>query len=151
MTYSTYRLVLFDAAPSPPAPRRNKSEARAEHARRQLPARQFVADEPRRATYAAVDAMIGELPYGYFRDANGREIIFNRRYRLLWQRLPDGTIERANPHEWIDWIEQSWFDADRIRYERSTREALREILRKFFRGEDLTPYATDDVRRRVRS
>lgn len=144
MIYATYRIVLFDAAPGPTAPR-------AEHARRQRPAHHYVAAEPKRATYAAVDAMIAELPYGYFRDANGREIIFNRRYRLLWQRLPNGEIQRATPNEWVDWVHQAWFDADRIRYERGTRECLREILRKFFAGEDLERFTTDDVRRRVRS
>jgi len=141
----TYRLVLFDAAPSPPAPR-----GHAEHARRQPPARQFIPDEPRRATYAAVDQMVAELPYGFWKDATGRIVIFNRGYLPIWQRFLNGEIRPANPHEWVSWVEERWFDADQIRYEKNTRERLREILRKFFRGDDLTPYATDDVRRRVR-
>lgn len=95
--------------------------------------------------------MVAELPYGFWKVATGRIVVFNRGYLPIWQRFADGEIRRANAGEWVRWIEERWFDADRIRYEKNTRERLREILRKFFRGEDLTPYATDDVRRRVRS
>ena len=121
----------------------------AEPARRQLPARQYVPDEPRRATYAAVDLMVAELPYGFWKDATGRIVVFNRGYLPIWQRFADGEIRRANAGEWVRWIEERWFDADRIRYEKNTRERLREILRKFFAGEDLERFTTDDVRYRA--
>jgi crotonobetainyl-CoA:carnitine CoA-transferase CaiB-like acyl-CoA transferase len=121
----------------------------AAHARRQLAARQFIPDEPRRATYAAVDLMVAELPYGFWKAADGRVVIFNRRYSPIWQRFADGEIRRANSGEWVRWIEERWFDADRIRYEKSTRARLREILRKFFAGEDLERFTTNDVRYRA--
>jgi succinate dehydrogenase/fumarate reductase flavoprotein subunit len=121
----------------------------AAHARRQNLARQYVPDEPRRATYAVIDQMVSQLPYGAWLDAAGRTVLFNRHYTPIWQRFADGEIRRANAGEWVKWVRQSWFDADRIRYEKSTREALREILRKFFAGEDLSPYTTNDVRYRA--
>jgi hypothetical protein len=103
----------------------------AEHARRQLAAPQFIPDEPRRATYAAIDLMVAELPYGFWKDATGRVVLFNRGYLPIWQRFADGEIRRANAGEWVRWIEERWFDATRIRYEKHTRERLREILRSF--------------------
>jgi hypothetical protein len=69
-------------------------------ARRQLPAWQYIAAEPRRATYAAVDLMVAELPYGFWKDATGRIVVFNRGYLPIWQRFLNGEIQPANPHEW---------------------------------------------------
>lgn len=132
-----------NSAHNPAAPRN------ATHARRQLPARPHFADEPRRASYVAIDRMVSQLPYGYWVDVAGRIVVFNRRYTPIWQRQANGEIERANPHEWILWTEERWFDAIRIRYEKRTRERLREILRKFFVGEDLERFTTDDVRYRA--
>jgi hypothetical protein len=127
----------------PPVPRRNKIEVRAEHARRQQPARNYLGAEPRRPRAADIEAMCAELPYGYWRDATGRLVVFNRRYRPLWQRLPDGTIERANPYEWIKFVEQRWFNWGDARYEKTARERLRETLRKFFAGEDLAAHTIE--------
>jgi hypothetical protein len=121
----------------------------AEHARRQLVAPQFIPDEPRRATYAAIDLMVAELLYGFWKDATGRIVVFNRGYLPIWQRFADGEIRRANSGEWVRWIEERWFDATRIRYEKHTRERLREILRKFFAGGDLERFTTNDVRYRA--
>jgi hypothetical protein len=86
--------------------------------------------------------MCAELPYGFWKDATGRIVIFNRRYRPLWQRLADGTIDRADPGEWVPWVKQSWFDFTDVRYEKSARDRLRKILQDFFAGKDLTPYTT---------
>jgi hypothetical protein len=132
-------------------PPRNQSKVRAhgnnrpaplnaEHARRELAAHQFIPAEPRRPRAADIEAMCAELPYGYWRDANDRLIIFNRRYRPLWQRLPDGTINRAKPGEWIKFIEQQWFNWSDARYEKTARERLRQILQDFFAGRDLAAH-----------
>jgi hypothetical protein len=134
MTY----VMLFDAAPSPPAPRRNKIEVRAEHARRRRPAHHYVAAEPPRITLAAIEQMLEVLPYGRYVASDGREILFNRSYRPIWERLPDGTVQRANPHEWVDWTEQGWFGCGSMRYEKSAREAYRKVLRDFLDGKPLT-------------
>jgi hypothetical protein len=109
-------------------------------ARRPLPAWQHNAAEPRRLAHADIERMCAELPYGFWRDATGRLVIFNRRYRPLWQRLPSGTIERANPYEWIKFIEQRWFNWGDARYEKTARERLRQILRDFFAGKDLAAH-----------
>lgn len=31
-----------------------------------------------------------DLPYGLWLSDNGREVLFNRHYRALWWRMPDG-------------------------------------------------------------
>jgi hypothetical protein len=87
--------------------------------------------------------MINELPYGFWRDVNNRIVVFNRRYRPLWQRLPDGTIERAMPGEWIKFVEQRWFDFTNARYAKIARDRLRKILQDFFAGNDLAAHTTD--------
>jgi hypothetical protein len=115
--------------------------------RRQLPARQYIAAEPRRITLAAIEEMLEVLPYGRYVASDGREIIFNRHYRPIWERLPDGTVRRANPHEWVDWIRQGWFGLGSMRYEKSAREAYRKVLRDFLDGKPLT---VENERRRVR-
>jgi hypothetical protein len=112
----------------------------ATRARRQLAARQFIAAEPRHPRAADIEQMCAELPYGYWRDATGRTVVFNRRYRPLWQRLADGTIDRANPGEWIKFIEQRWFNWSDARYEKTARERLRQILQDFFVGKDLAAH-----------
>jgi hypothetical protein len=109
-------------------------------ARRQLPARHLIAPELPRPRAADVEKMCAELPYGYWRDAAGRVVVFNRRYTPIWQRLPDGAIDRADAGEWIEFVEQRWFDWSDARYEKSARERLRQILRDFFAGKDLTAH-----------
>jgi hypothetical protein len=145
MTYSS-RVMLFDAAPSPPAPRRNKIEVRAEHARRQLPAHHYVAAEPRRITLAAIEQMLEVLPYGRYIASDGREILFNRSYRPIWERLPDGKVQRANSNEWVDWIRQGWFGLGSMRYEKSARDGYRKVLRDFLDGK---PLIVENERRRA--
>ena len=109
-------------------------------ARRQLPARHLIAPELPRPRAADVEKMCAELPYGYWRDATGRLVVFNRRYRPLWQRLPDGTIERANPYEWIKFVEQRWFNYTDARYAKTARDRLRKILQEFFAGGNLAAH-----------
>lgn len=48
--------------------------------------------------------------YGLWRCSDGRRIVFDREYHPIIQVLADGTIEPADPSEWVDGIiEQSWF------------------------------------------
>jgi hypothetical protein len=44
------------------------------------------------------------LPCGLWRCADGREILFDRSYRPLWQRRLNGRVEVADPGEWIDFV-----------------------------------------------
>jgi hypothetical protein len=115
----------------------------AAHARRQMAARQYVPDEPRRPRAADIEQMVSQLPYGQWTAGDGRVVIFNRRYTPIWERLPDGTVQRANPHEWVRWIEQSWFDCGSARYEKNARERYRKVLQDFFDGKELV--AKDEV------
>src|SRR4051794_22586250 len=52
------------------------------------------------------------LPYGRWTCADGRQVLFNRKYRPIWQRRPGGAVERANPAERVPWIAQGWFYQD---------------------------------------
>ena len=103
-------------------------------ARRQMLARHYIAAEPHRPSHADIEKMVGLLPYGQWVCAEGRIVIFNRRYSPLWERLSNGVVQRANPHEWVKWVSQSWFDLGSARYERDARERLRKVLRDFLDG-----------------
>jgi hypothetical protein len=70
-------------------------------------------------------------------------VIFNRNYTPIWQRLPDGTVQRTNTREWVKWVSQSWFDLGSARYERDARERYRKVLQDFFDGKELV--AKDDI------
>ena len=53
-----------------------------------------------------------ELPYGCWTCADGREVLFNRAYKPIWQRWPDGLVTRANPDERVKWIQQEFYFND---------------------------------------
>jgi hypothetical protein len=50
-----------------------------------------------------------DLPYGMWRCADGREVLFNRYYRAIWQRYPRQVVTLADREEWVPWIEQCFF------------------------------------------
>jgi hypothetical protein len=47
-----------------------------------------------------------------WRCADGREVLFNRRYKPLWQRLPGCAAAPADPAEPVSFVAQSWFVPD---------------------------------------
>ena len=50
------------------------------------------------------------LPYGMFTVAGGREVLFDRRYNPILQRMNGGPASPANPGEWVEnIIAQRWF------------------------------------------
>jgi hypothetical protein len=51
-------------------------------------------------------------PYGIWTCADGRQVMFNRQYKPMWQRLPDGRVALADPSEWVHWQKQDWFYDD---------------------------------------
>jgi hypothetical protein len=54
------------------------------------------------------------LIYGQWTTADGSEVLFDRRYRPRWRRTPDGTVEPADPSQWIEGIvQENWFYTDR--------------------------------------
>jgi hypothetical protein len=104
-----------------------------------------IPPEPRRVTLADIETMLTVLPYGMWTCADGREILFNRNYRPIWQRLPEGTVQHADSNEWVDWTEQGWFDLGSMRYEKTAREAYRKVLKDFLDDKPLT--VANDTRR----
>ena len=49
-----------------------------------------------------LDALIkSELPYCMWTCGNGRQVLFNRSYRPIWERAALGTAEPANRTEWM--------------------------------------------------
>jgi hypothetical protein len=51
------------------------------------------------------------LPYGMWTCADGREVLFNRNYKPIWQRI-DGVVTAADPDEWVLWVSQQWLFDD---------------------------------------
>lgn len=67
-----------------------------------------------------------DYPYGVWTCADGREVLFNRFYEPIWQRLPGEDPKPADPHERVKWVKQDYFYDDGSRdLERRARAALR--------------------------
>lgn len=52
------------------------------------------------------------LPYGLWTCADGREVLFDRRYRPLWTRRPGEAARVADPDERVPHCRQEWFWQD---------------------------------------
>jgi len=57
-------------------------------------------------------APMRRLPYGLWTCADGRQVLFDRNYKPLFQRTPDGTVSVADPDEWVPFVAQAWFYQD---------------------------------------
>jgi hypothetical protein len=68
-----------------------------------------------------------DLPYGKWTCADGREVLFNRFYEPIYQRLPHGPVELADANEWVPYKSQEWFYDDGYS-ERRARAAAKAIL-----------------------
>lgn len=42
--------------------------------------------------------------YGLWRCEDGREVLFNRGYRPIWERRPGQAARMADPKEWVEGI-----------------------------------------------
>lgn len=60
---------------------------------------------------AKVNSLRRYLPYGVYICADGREVIFNRNYRPIFERK-DGIVKPANQNEWVEFTDQKWFYND---------------------------------------
>ena len=58
------------------------------------------------------DYPIDRRLYGRWRCSDGREVLFNRSYRPLWERRPGQPVAMANPKEWVDWDTETFFWKD---------------------------------------
>lgn len=74
-----------------------------------------------------------ELPYGLWRCANGREVLFNRRYQPIYERY-DGITVPALRDEWVRFTAQYWFYDDGTI---PTRLRLERIVESFGNGDDM--------------
>lgn len=74
------------------------------------------------------------LPYGQWRCRDGREILFNREYRAIWERRPGEPTRRADLGEWVKGIiDKQWFfdDGDPPWIVGATARRCNDILRAF--------------------
>jgi hypothetical protein len=70
------------------------------------------------------------LPYGKWTCVDGREVLFNREYRPILQRRPNGPVEVANPSERVRFNQQIWFYQDEELGGRSTRGPSKRLLKR---------------------
>jgi hypothetical protein len=49
------------------------------------------------------------FPYGMWTTSSGRQVIFSRGYTPLWERLPNGRCQAADPTEWVEDIMRDEF------------------------------------------
>lgn len=71
------------------------------------------------------------LPYGKWTCADGREVLFNRRYIPLWERSPSGVVAPANPKERVPKVREEWFypsDSKAPWHDKATRERCEAAL-----------------------
>lgn len=52
------------------------------------------------------------LPYGKWKCEDGREVLFNRRYRPIWQKTSDSVVSVADPDEWVSFMATEHFYND---------------------------------------
>jgi hypothetical protein len=95
-----------------------------------------------RAYLLAWKKMALELPYGFWRCEDGREVLFNRYYRAIWQRYPGQEVTTADRDEDVPWAEQHLFyePGKRTVPWRNARVAteLGTVLHEFRRGMPIT-------------
>jgi hypothetical protein len=77
--------------------------------------------------------MRAKLPYGKWTCADGKEVLFNRDYEPIWERLPGEMASAADRKAQYEHVKEKWFFGDRNppwSSERSVRRCL-EALRVF--------------------
>ena len=72
------------------------------------------------------------LPYGVWTSADGRQVLFNRRYHPIWQRDTAGNVKVADADERVEWKTQNYF------YNDGTPNMARLAIRAYetFTGEE---------------
>lgn len=64
------------------------------------------------------------MPYGIWTCADGREVLFNRHYEPIYEKLPNGKVQAAHRYEWVPFIKQDWFYTDATTIPASIRKGL---------------------------
>jgi hypothetical protein len=65
------------------------------------------------------------LPYGKWTCADGREVLFNRRYVPIYQRYPGQLPTPADPNKWVEWKDEQWFYNDGTSEARKLKAVLK--------------------------
>ena len=75
------------------------------------------------------------MPYGMFTCADGREVLFDRNYKPLMQRI-GGTVTAADREEWVPWVLQRFFfdDVDPPWRSAATRSRCEAVLAEWRGG-----------------
>jgi hypothetical protein len=73
------------------------------------------------------------MPYGKWTCADGREVLFNRDYKPLWQRYPGQAAHQADSGERVNWMRVETFYTGANQPWRDTASArmCSDILAKF--------------------
>jgi hypothetical protein len=48
------------------------------------------------------------MPYGFWTEADGSEVVFSRDYKPMWRIRPDRSVERVAPWLWIPHVRQTY-------------------------------------------
>ncbi len=86
------------------------------------------------------------LPYGMWTCADGREVLFNRRYAPIWSRRPGQYAQQIACWEFVDWITQCWLFDDSVlppwddRADPEVRARVHRALRDFLVGAEVTGF-----------
>jgi hypothetical protein len=90
------------------------------------------------------ERMMREYPYGIWTCADGREYLFNRRYRPIHRRMPGCPGENClDPMELVPWVDQQWFYGGNVPWDRgkdamATCDRCEKALRDFWDGFPVT-------------
>lgn len=94
------------------------------------------------------------LPYGIWTTEEGRELLFNRDYKPIWERNGKESVEQADRSEWVKGIDgQSWFYGDHNPpwVDRKSLERCTAALGEFLNGEDVSAFFDDAMPNRKRT
>lgn len=97
-----------------------------------------------------------DLPYGLWLSDNGREVLFNRHYRALWWRMPDGPAVRVKVKHFTalfpdESYRESWFiesDNHAPHLKAAYWQRSEKILLAFLTGRPVSQYLLDSPPRR---
>jgi hypothetical protein len=82
------------------------------------------------AEYKPRDPRASRTPYGKWTCESGRQVLFDRGYRPIYQRSPDGSVSEADLCEWVESIVDSVFfwhaGTRKTAKARAVRQALNE-------------------------
>jgi hypothetical protein len=81
------------------------------------------------------------MPYGKWTCADGREVLFNRDYRPIWERRNGGNATQGVPYEWVAFERQEGFydDGDTPWRDRRALAKCQAILNAWGAPPSLTP------------